>query len=54
LYVILLINAAFAAINMKQREQYEKAIELTTKALAVDGKNVKALFRRGVATKEMA
>lgn len=49
-----MINAAFASINLKQVETYDQAINYCDKALAIDPKNVKGLYRRGLAKKEKA
>jgi hypothetical protein len=54
LYVILNINAAFAALNLKTRDFYQKAETYCTHALQIDPKNQKGLFRRGLANKEFA
>lgn len=54
MYVVLLLNAAFAGINIKTQDKYTLAVEYCTRALAVDNVNVKGLYRRGLALKELA
>lgn len=51
LYVICLINAALAHINIKKVDQYEEAILACDKALSIDPENIKGLYRRALARK---
>lgn len=51
LYINLLTNSALCYLNAKDEESYNKAVEVSTKALVIDPENLKALYRRGLAYK---
>lgn len=54
LYVILNINAAFAALNQKTKDAYQLAEQFCNVALEIDSNNQKGLYRRALANKELA
>ena len=54
LFVVLNINAAFAALSLKTKQAYVLAEKYCNSALNLDAKNQKGLFRRGLANKELA
>lgn len=53
LYINILTNTSLCGVNMKTVDSYEDAIKVATKALDIEPDNLKGLYRRGLAYKEL-